>query len=138
MTVAFSASFPSALEAFVELFNQKAFWESHEVLEGAWRETGSDFYHGLILYASAFVHVQRGNPHGIEAQLVKAERFLQEFRPAYLGIDVGSLLSHARVCRQVVRENPDAPADQWKEVISFPKIRLRAEHLLGDEPELRR
>jgi len=138
VTVAFPASFPSALEAFVELFNQKAFWESHEVLEGAWRETGSDFYHGLILYASAFVHVQRGNPHGIEAQLVKAERFLQEFRPAYLGIDVGSLLSHARVCRKVVRENPDASGDRWKEVIRFPKIRLRAEHLLGDEPELRR
>ena len=31
----------------VELFNQEAFWESHEVLEGPWRETGSDFYHGV-------------------------------------------------------------------------------------------
>ena len=132
------APFPTALEAFVELFNQEAFWESHEVLEGAWRETGSDFYHGLILYASAFVHVQRGNPHGIGAQLMKAERFLKEFCPVYLGIDVGPLLSHARLCRKVVRENPDAPGDRWKEVIRFPKIRLRAEHLLGDEPELMR
>ncbi len=58
------APFPTALEAFVELFNQEAFWESHEVLEGPWRETRSDFYHGLILYASAFVHVQRGIPTG--------------------------------------------------------------------------
>ncbi len=129
---------PTPHEAFVELFNQEAFWESHEVLEGPWRETGSDFYHGLILYASAFVHVQRGNPHGIAAQLVKAERFLQEFRPAYLGIDVAPLLSHAGVCRKVVLENPDAPRDRWKEVIRFPKIRLRAEHLMGDEPELTR
>ena len=76
----------------MELFNQEAFWESHEVLEGPWRETGSDFYHGLILYASAFVHVQRGNPHGIGAQLVKAERFLQEFRPAYLGSSAHSFM----------------------------------------------
>ena len=35
------APFPSALEAFVELFNQEAFWESHEVLEGPWRENGA-------------------------------------------------------------------------------------------------
>ncbi len=130
--------FPTALEAFVELFNQEAFWESHEVLEGPWRETGSDFYHGLILYASAFVHVQRGNPHGIHAQLAKAERFLREFRPAYLGVDVGPLLSHARVCRKLMDEHPDTPGDRWKEVIPFPKIRLRAEHLRGDEPELAR
>jgi len=108
------------------------------VLEGPWRETGSDFYHGLILYASAFVHVQRGNPHGIRAQLAKAERFLREFRPAYLGVDVGPLLSHARVCRKLMGEHPDAPGDRWKEVIPFPKIRLRAEHLRGDEPELAR
>ncbi len=107
MTVAFPAPFPTALEAFVELFDREAFWES------------------------AFVHVQRGNPHGIGAQLAKAERFLQEFCPAYLGIDVGPLLSHARVCRKVVRENPDALGDRWKEVIRFPKIRLRPEHLLG-------
>ncbi len=59
-------------------------------------------------------------------------------RPPYLGIDVGLLLSHARVCRKVVRENPDAPRDRWKELIRFRKIRLRAEHLLGDEPELTR
>ncbi len=53
--------FPAPLEAFVELFDQEAFWASHEVLEGSWRETDSDFYHGLILYTSAFVHVRRGN-----------------------------------------------------------------------------
>lgn len=53
--------FPAPLEAIVELFNQEAFRASHEVLEGSWRETDSDFYHGLILYTSAFVHVRRGN-----------------------------------------------------------------------------
>ncbi|MEE9133964.1 MAG: DUF309 domain-containing protein [Gemmatimonadota bacterium] len=128
--------FPAPLEAFVELFNQEAFWASHEVLEGSWRETDSDFYHGLILYASAFVHVQRGNPHGIRAQLAKAERFLRRFSPAYLGVDVGSLLSHARACRKLTEEHPDAPADGWNEVIPFPRICLRTEHLRGDEREL--
>ena len=67
---------PQALHRFLELFNAREYWESHEVLEGPWREWGSDFYQGLILYASAFVHAQRGNPRGIRAQLEKAERKL--------------------------------------------------------------
>ncbi len=132
------ARFPTALERFVELFNEEAFWESHEVLEGPWRKNGSDFYHGLILYASAFVHVQRGNPHGTTAQLTKAERFLQKFSPAYLGIDVEALLSHARVCRKVVQENPGATAGPWSENVHPPKIRLRDDDCSGSEPELER
>ena len=130
------APFPTALEAFVELFNEEAFWESHEVLEGPWRENGSDFYHGLILYASAFVHVQRGNVHGILAQLKKAERYLQAYRPAYLGIDLEPLFLHSMVCQKAIREGPQVPATQWQEVIRFPRIQLQAEHFRGDEPEL--
>ena len=42
---------PQALHRFLELFNAREYWESHEVLEGPWREGGSDFYQGLILYA---------------------------------------------------------------------------------------
>ena len=57
------ATFPTALEAFVELFNQEAFWESHEVLEGPWRENGSDFYHGLILNTPAPSSTSNGGIH---------------------------------------------------------------------------
>jgi hypothetical protein len=128
--------FPAQLEAFVELFNRGAFWESHEVLEGEWRRTGSDFYHGLILYASAFVHVQRGNAHGTDAQLAKAERVLGQFGSTYLGVDIAALLSHGRACRKIVLRSRSAPGDQWMDIIRLPKIRLRAEQLAGNEPEL--
>ena len=127
--------FPTALEAFVELFNQEAFWESHEVLEGPWRETRSDFYHGLILYASAFVHVQRGNVHGVRAQLVKAERALQAFGPNYLGVDVASILGQAAACRQAVEADPDETGGRWRQAIRYPTIELQSAHLRGDEPE---
>ncbi len=36
--------------------------------EEPWGETESDFYHGLILYASVFVHVQRGIPMALGAE----------------------------------------------------------------------
>lgn len=127
---------PPALAKFLDLFNGGEYWESHEALEGAWRETGSEFYHALILFASAFVHVQRGNRHGISAQLGKAEPLLERLRPHYLGVDAEALLAHASICRHLVAENREAPEDAWPVLIPFPRIDWKAEHVRGNEPEL--
>lgn len=127
---------PASLVRFVELFNGGAFWESHEVLEDDWRRLESDFYQGLILYASAFVHAQRGNRHGILAQLDKAEERLRPYLPDYMGIDVAGILDHARNCREVLADNPDADRDAWQRLIPFPRLALAAERVRGDEPEL--
>ena len=122
-----SPELPRPLREFVALFNREEYWESHEALEDAWRETGSDFYQGLIIYASAFVHAERGNPHGVRAQLEKAEGYLTPYRPAHLGIDVDALFRHAARCRRALREA--APV---------PRIRLEPDPALvdGTEPEL--
>lgn len=127
---------PAAYLRFIELFNAERFWDSHEALEDAWRETGSGFYHGLILFASAFVHVRRGNPHGIEAQLGKAADALEPFRPRHLGLDVDALLDHAARCRDVVARHRRDPDPDWAELV--PGVRLAPQEALvrGDEPEL--
>ena len=88
-------SLPPALHDFIELFNQGQYWQSHEVLEEAWRQNRSGFYQGLILYASAWVHLERGNRHGVEAQFKKAETILRPYCPGYLGLDVAALLANA-------------------------------------------
>lgn len=122
-----TSPFPGPLVRFVELFNGRAFWESHEVLEGPWRQEGSAFYHGLILYASAFVHVQRNNAHGIAAQLQKAERTLAPFAPRYLGVHVSEILDRIGTAGdELKREVP----------VAFPSIRLDPSRVRGDEPEL--
>ena len=129
---------PQALHRFLELFNAREYWESHEVLEGPWREGGSDFYQGLILYASAFVHAQRGNAHGVSAQLDKAERKLAGYRPCYLGVDVDALLAHAARCREIVDRRPDEDPRSWLGVDDVPPLELDIRLVRGDEPELRR
>lgn len=121
---------------FLDLFNRTEFWESHEALEDAWRETGSEFYHALILYASAFVHVKRGNRHGIAAQLSKAEPLFEPWRPDYLGLDVEAILEHSAVCRHLVAENRDAPDVAWEVLIPFPRLAFDPARLRGDEAEL--
>ncbi len=116
--------FPAPLRRFVELFNAHEFWECHEVLEVPWRAHRSEFYHGLILYASAFVHVQRGNPHGVGAQLRKARVVLEPYAPSYLGIDVAGILDHCREGETVIEDE------------DFPRLDLSPDHLRGDEIEL--
>lgn len=130
------ATIDPAFAEFLDLFNRREYWLSHEALEGAWRDTGSEFYHALILYASAFVHVQRGNRHGIAAQLGKARPLLEARRPAYLGIDVEKVLEHAAVCRQIIAENRDAPDPAWQVLIPVPGLDWTAARVRGDEPEL--
>jgi hypothetical protein len=131
---------PPPLVRFAELVNGGEYWESHEVLEEAWRETGSAFYRGLILYASAFVHARRGTPHGITAQLVKAETALAGYAPAYLGVDVGALLGHARDTRRRVEARRSTRAadrrTDWGQVVAWPRLELDPARVRGDEPEL--
>lgn len=128
---------------FVQLFNAGEYWESHEVLEGPWREYRSRFYRGMIIYASAFVHGQRGNPRGVWNQLIKTERYLNEFKPYYMGVDLERLLRHVVTCKSIVdvetlaRSGRVPPKDQaLTAVIPFDRLVLHDRLIRGDEPEL--
>jgi uncharacterized protein len=127
---------PASLLDFIALFNRRAFWESHEALEASWRRNRSDFYQALILYASAFVHAQRRNAHGVAAQLDKAMRLLAPYRPSYLGLDVAVLLGHAEACRRAVATHSDVAPVEWSRLLP---LRLEPDLALvrGDEMELR-
>ncbi len=131
-----AADIDPAYGEFLNLFNRSQFWDSHEALEDAWRRTGSEFYHALILYASAFVHVHRGNRHGIAAQLGKAQPLLEPRCPHYLGLNVNAMLEHALICRHIVAENREAPSEAWTLLIPTPQLRFHPDHVRGDEPEL--
>lgn len=125
-----------AYTRFLDLFNRGHFWDSHEALEPAWRDTRSDFYHALILFASAFVHVQRGNRHGIAAQLAKAEPLLHPCRPHYLGLDVDHILDHAAAARKIVADHSDAPLQAWITLVPAPSLPFHPTRVRGTEPEL--
>lgn len=130
--------FPAELLAFAERFRRGEFWESHETLEGPWRRGRSGFYKGLILLASAWVHVGRGNARGVAAQLRKTARELEPYRPAHLGVDVDALLDHAARLAAAVADDPAAGPDAWARRCPPPPLALDPARLRGDEPELRR
>jgi len=125
-------TFPRPLREFVELFEAGRFWDSHEALEKAWREGRSDFYQALILYASAWVHWQRRNPHGVKAQLAKAHGRLSSYPDIYLGLDVVELREHCTAVSRIV----SAEAARWPDRIGPLSLALDASRIHGDEPEL--
>lgn len=127
---------PPELVRFAELFRAGRFWDSHEVLEDPWRATGSTFYHGLILLASAWVHVGRENAHGIDAQLRKATEALDGLPPEYLGVDVAALRRAAVRGRSAVAEHRGDPPERWIERVPPPSLALDPGNVRGDEPEL--
>jgi len=121
---------------FVALFNDGHFWESHEVLEKPWREYRSNFYKGLIIYASAFVHAQRGNPRGVRKQMVKAAGYLEEYRPFYLGVDVERLLMHLHRCLAWVQGSEPPTGEALASSFPYDTIVLDPSRVRGDEVEL--
>ena len=125
-------SLPVPFQRFVELYRAGRFWDSHEALEDAWRASGSDFYQGLILYASAWVHWQRRNAHGVRAQLRKAMERMDIYPAVYLGLDVAELRAHCVAVREQVAGNPDG----WPDRIKPLPLSLSADRLQGDEAEL--
>lgn len=127
---------PQALVRFVRLVNQGHYWAAHEALEQGWRQNRSDFFHGLIVYASAFVHARRGNPRGVLLQLAKVGAYLGRYPPAYLGVDVAAVLRHANETAARVREAGMPERQALWAAISWPRLALDASRCLGTEPEL--
>lgn len=128
---------PLALRRFAGLWARGEFWEAHEALEGPWRATRSDLLQGLILLASAWVHVGRGNPRGIDAQLRKALERLDGQPDSALGVDVDFLRRYATRMRDAVASAPPGLApDEWARLLPPPPLLPDPALLRGDEPEL--
>ncbi len=83
---------PEELSRFRAVFEGGRYWESHEWLEASWREDPNPLRHGLILYASAYVHLLRDNAHGVLAQLAKARREFEALPDSIDRVDVAALL----------------------------------------------
>jgi uncharacterized protein len=84
----------------IELFNNREFFDCHEVLEEAWTpEHGPRrlFLQAVIHVAVGFYHCQRGNRMGACRQLRKALRKLSRYLPSCESIDTARLYRDASV-----------------------------------------
>ena len=85
------------LEEGLLLFNDRKFYEAHEVWEDLWRETEDgplrSLYQGLIQTAVGLHHLGSGNRVGWKSQLEKAIRNLEAGKIAPNALDISRLTS---------------------------------------------
>lgn len=95
-----AADDPKFLEG-IRCFNQRAFFDAHEVWEDLWRDDhgpARHFYQGLIQIAVCLHHFRNGNTRGAKKLCLSGSVYLDPYRPAYLGLDVERLLSDLHAC----------------------------------------
>jgi hypothetical protein len=112
----------------IRLFQEQHWFESHEVLEHLWRETGRgptrEFLQGLIQLAVSLEHWRRGNPRGSLGQWQKARAKLEPLPAVYHDLALGELLDafrdtwtrldlEAAVARAAAGERVHATVERW-------------------------
>jgi len=113
--------YPEGYYLYIELFNAEEFWEAHEALEEIWKETKDDLYlRGLIVFAAAFVHVQRNNASGCRKVLEKCMLWLGPYAPRHWDLDVERVLVHARYCHGQLERVP--AGGSLKDYLPFIKL----------------
>jgi len=78
----------------ISLFNQRHFFDAHEVLEDVWREThgpARSFLQGLIQIAVGLHHYGTGNREGARSLLRRGLTRLEPYPARYGGINVAAL-----------------------------------------------
>jgi len=87
--------------AGILFFNQREFFEAHEVWEDLWSEaTGEDhrFYQGLIQAAVALHHFGNGNVRGASKLYRTSRAYMERYGPVHLGLDVAAFWRQMEQC----------------------------------------
>jgi predicted metal-dependent hydrolase len=83
---------PAHYLGYFECFNQQMFYEAHDVLEELWltERLGPNyaFYKGLIQFAGAFVHLQKGRLRPAAALFNLSRSYLEKYPAQHERLDV--------------------------------------------------
>jgi len=74
---------------YIELFNERDFYDCHEVLEELWLDyegPARRYYQGLIHLASAYLLLLRGNMRGCRARFMSTLDYFADYPGTYLGL----------------------------------------------------
>ena len=91
---------PAHYLGYFECFNRQLFYEAHDVLEELWLAEGKQgpnygFYKGLIQFAGAFVHLQKGRLRPAVALFKLSRSYLEKFPAQHQRLDVVRVLELA-------------------------------------------
>lgn len=105
-----TADYPPLYLQGIAHFNKRDFFEAHEVWEELWTEDQGPsrrFYQGLIQAAVALHHFGNGNLRGAKKLNVGCRKYLDDYRPRHMGLDVDGLLGEMDRCFAEVMASTD-------------------------------
>lgn len=101
-----------ALRKAAALFDAGLFFETHEILEPAWKSADEPlrtFLQGLIQIAAGYHHRSQRNLRGAESLLREGVARLHPFGPAAYAVDVRALLAAVETTLGALDEEPSEP-----------------------------
>src|SRR5690606_37065689 len=97
---------PEGVRQGIALFNERRFYEQHEVIEHEWHaERGPirRLYQGILEVGVGFYHALNGNQKGAVLLLTDGVEKLSGFLPSALGIDTARLVRETQSCLDSIR-----------------------------------
>jgi predicted metal-dependent hydrolase len=115
---------PEQYYQFIEKFNDREFYECHDLLEEIWMEDKSNkFLQGLLQLAVGLYHFECGNIKGARWMFKNARKYLSSYAPVHWSLDVNGVLSYIESCLAAL---PDADTIPYEEAerMPFPSMTL--------------
>jgi predicted metal-dependent hydrolase len=111
----------------IEFFNACEFFEAHEVWEELWSDDQGPsrrFYQGLIQVAVCLHHFGNGNLRGARKLYHSSRKYLADYAPFHLGLDVDKLLAELEVCCAEILDADQAVTGVEIDAERIPEIHL--------------
>ena len=118
------------------LFNEKYFWECHEVLEDIWMTKTpplKTFIQGIIQAAAAFYHVLNENPRGVLKLSGDSLAKLKPFMPSYEDMEVAFLVERLQEFEIKAQEIISGKASEF-ELSRIPLLKMPLSFQSGAQP----
>lgn len=96
--------------AGILFFNERAFFEAHEVWEDLWGDCGDQerrFYQALIQAAVALHHFGNGNLRGAEKLYRTSKAYMDAYPSPFLGFDATAFWNQMAICFAPVHAEKD-------------------------------
>lgn len=110
----------------IDQFNQQQFYPCHDSFEELWMEADvydRPFYQGLLQIAVGCYHLSNFNWRGAVTLLGEGIRRLEDYEPAYSGIDISHLLDQSSDLLDSLHDiGEDNLTPNYLQQTSLPKI----------------
>jgi uncharacterized protein len=125
-----SADYDPRYLAGILFFNERDFFEAHEVWEDLWADTpGSErrFFQGLIQAAVGLYHFGNGNVRGAKKLYVTSRAYMQPFGDTHLGLDCKLFWEEMACCFEPILDVENVETRLVPEDALVPTISLSPE-----------